>query len=170
MRRGNCSLSIIKHYIHNDTMLRMLNTPHHKDPEYNTTTVQILQFNIQPEIPVYCNRSSVLPGFLSLNSHLLSVDMRVSPREMCFPAVLFIDNLCPNLQLHPRPLPLLSVHPFLFWWRPAQRASVSTGTQVNSDLPLCLSISCVFQVQRAVVQTGINRGRQLGVNQIWTKL
>lgn len=86
-----------------------------------------------------------------------------------FHTVLLIDNLHLNLLLRPSPLPLLSAHPFLLWWWPAWSRSVSTGTEVNSDLPVCLFISCVFQVQKAGVQTGIYREWQLGANPILLK-
>lgn len=47
--------------------------------------------------------------------------------------------------------------PFLLWWRPALSGSqFQLGHKMNSDLPVCLFISCVFQVQRVCLA---NRNR-----------
>lgn len=81
-----------------------------------------------------------------------------------FPTALFIDNLFLDLLLGPSALPLLSVHPFLHVIR-----SVSMATLMNSDLPVCLFISRVSQVQRVGQQARIYRQSQLGVNKICYK-
>lgn len=125
---------------------------------------------------VYCNQSSPFPGFHQSPSVWppicclwTCVCMCVRVLDVCFLLCYSLITCASTSCFVPVHFPLLSVHPFLFWWQPAWSRSVSTGTQMNSDLPVCLFISHVFRVQRVGAQTGIYWEWQLGVNQICRK-
>lgn len=65
----------------------MLNTPHHSITKILNITPRLFKYfsslrNIQPEIPVYCNRSSVLPGF-SAWTPICCLWTCVCPPERC---------------------------------------------------------------------------------------
>lgn len=102
---------------------------------------------------------------LTVASHLeVRVYMSMFNVDRClFPTVLFIDTLCSDLPFRPCPLPLCCQRtPSCCGGCSSDRSHFQLGHQINSDLPASLFISCVFQVHRVGLQTGIGWEWQLG--------